>query len=127
MDTDLSKRYECGSKKMKSAFLHLLLMFWIEIYSKDAIHNHFVTLIVKLTINFLPTHSVFLLALARDLTKLLCIHFTHFATLICPMLDPPTTIVPFADKRDKVGMDGVPKCFTISKFIIQYRTFVLFE
>ena len=25
------------------------------------------------------------------------------------MLDPPTHNRPFADKRDKVGMDGVPK------------------
>ena len=25
------------------------------------------------------------------------------------MLDPPTHNLPFADKRDKVGMDGVPK------------------
>ena len=27
------------------------------------------------------------------------------------MLDPPTNNRPFADKRDKVGMDGFPKCF----------------
>ena len=34
---------------------------------------------------------------------------THFVTLIGRMLDPPTHNRPFADKRDKVGMDGVPK------------------
>ena len=33
--------------------------------------------------------------------------FSHFATLIDPMLDLPTHNRPFADKRDKVGMDGV--------------------
>ena len=35
--------------------------------------------------------------------------FTHFATLIGLVLDPLTHNRPFADKRDKVGMDGVPK------------------
>ena len=54
------------------------------------------------------THPVFLLALARDGTKLLWFYFTHFATLIDPMPDPPIHNRSFADKRDKVGMDGVP-------------------
>ena len=44
--------------------------------------------------------------------KLLYSHFTHFATLIDPMLDPPSHNRPFADKRDKGGMDGVPKQFS---------------
>ena len=35
--------------------------------------------------------------------------FIHFATLIGPMLGPPTHNRPFADRRDKVGMNGVPK------------------
>ena len=43
--------------------------------------------------------------------KTFMILFTHFATLIGPMLDPPTHNRPFADKRDKVGMDGVPKFY----------------
>ena len=34
--------------------------------------------------------------------------FSRFATLIGPMSDPPTHNCPFADKRDKMGMDGVP-------------------
>jgi len=34
---------------------------------------------------------------------------SHFATLIGLMLDPSTHNHSFADKRDKVGMDGVPR------------------
>ena len=56
-----------------------------------------------------PTHPVFLSVLARDGTKLLWFYFTHFATLIGPMIDPPTHYRPFANKRDKVGMDDVPE------------------
>ena len=41
--------------------------------------------------------------------KTFIFQFSHFATLIGPILDPPTHNRPFADKRDKVGMDGVPK------------------
>ena len=40
-------------------------------YFRDAIHTHFVTLIGKWTISFLPTHPVFLSSIARDGTKLL--------------------------------------------------------
>ena len=48
---------------------------------RDAIHTHFVTLIGKWTISFLPTHPVSLSALSRIVTKLLHFKFGHFATL----------------------------------------------
>ena len=52
------------------------------------------------------THPSSLLSdLARDWTKS---YYTQFATLIGLMLDPPIHNRPFADKRDKVGIDGVP-------------------
>ena len=41
--------------------------------------------------------------------KTFIFQFSHFATLIDPILDPTTHNRPFADKRDKVGIDGVPK------------------
>ena len=40
--------------------------------------------------------------------KISMILFYPLFKLIGPMLDPPTHNRPFADKRDKVGMDGVP-------------------
>ena len=52
----------------------------------------FSLLIGKWTISFLPTHPVFLSALARDGTKIFMTYFTDFATLIGPMLDPPTIV-----------------------------------
>ena len=36
--------------------------------------------------------------------------YPDFATFIGLMLDPSTHNRPFADKHDKVGMDGVPNC-----------------
>ena len=80
---------------------------------RDAIHTHFVTLIGKWTISFLPTHQVFLSSLLRDVTKILYFNLADFITLIGPILDPPTHNRPFADKRDKMGMDGVPKRLSV--------------
>ena len=37
---------------------------------RDAIHTHFVTLIGKWTISFLPIHPVFLSALSKDVPKI---------------------------------------------------------
>ena len=41
--------------------------------------------------------------------KTFIFQFSHFSTLIVAVLDPPTHNRPFADKHDKVGIDGVPK------------------
>ena len=39
------------------------------------------------------------------------------------MLDPPTHNRPFADKRDKAGMDGVPKI--LDCFNVDFHDFIL--
>ena len=60
---------------------------------RDAIHTHFVKLIGKCTISFLPTHSVFLLALSRDVTKLLYFNLPTLPRLSARCLTHPPTIV----------------------------------
>ena len=112
----------CGSYKKNSCKKDCVKLNYRTLedaYLRDVIHTHFVTLIGKWTISFLPTHPVFLSALARNETKLLWFYFTHSATLIGPMLDPLTHNRPFADKRDLVGMDCVPKMrwFTNNEYI----------
>ena len=60
---------------------------------RDAIHTHFVTLIGKWTINFFLTHPVFLLALSRDMTKLLHFNLPTLPRLSARCLTHPLTIV----------------------------------
>ena len=60
---------------------------------RDAIHTHFVTLIGKETISFLPTHPVFLLALSRDV--LLHVNLATLPHLSAQCLTHPPTIVHF--------------------------------
>ena len=57
---------------------------------RDAIHTHFVTLIGKWMISFLPTHPVFLSAIYRDVTKLLYFNSTTLPGLSarCLTLSP---------------------------------------
>ena len=92
----------------------ILVLFWydhhypifVENFLRDAIHTHF----VMQKDDTLFTHPPSLLFgpfQRRD--KTFIFWFSHFATLIGPILDPPTHKIPFADKRDKAGMDGVPK------------------
>ena len=60
---------------------------------RDAIHTHFVTLISKRTISFLPTYPVFLPALSRDVTKLLYFDLVTLPLLSVQCLTHPPTIV----------------------------------
>ena len=39
------------------------------------------------------------------------------------MIDPPTHNRPFADKRDKVGMDGVPYLYDLDSIHFEQRHF----
>ena len=60
---------------------------------RDAIHTHFVTLIGKWTISFLPTHQVFLSSLLRDVTKILYFSLAILSRLSARYLTHPSTIV----------------------------------
>ena len=59
---------------------------------RDAIHTHFVTLIGKWKISFLPTHPVFLSAFSRDVTKLLSFDLATVPRLSSRCLTHPSTI-----------------------------------
>ena len=60
---------------------------------RDAIHTHFVTLIGKWSISFLPIHPVFLSAFSKDVTKLLYFDLPTLPRLSARCFTHPPIIV----------------------------------